>query len=70
METILFFIAVELAVSSSLVAVQQKMRYQIFQKWREGSLTIEELKRLKQMRWFRKIWNPTKQKVPFHKKND
>jgi hypothetical protein len=70
MEALFFFIATELVVSSSLVALQQKMRLKIVRKWQEGSLSLEELKRLKQMPWFRQIWNPTKRKVPSHKKND
>ena len=66
----LLILATELVVTSTLSAYHVRRRKKLFQKWLEGSLSIEELKQLKATPWFQKVWNPTKQKICLSKKNN
>lgn len=67
MELLLLFLAAEVAA----VALQQKARQRIVEKWKEGSLSQAELQYLKQAKWFRKlVWRPTQRPVSGSKKNN
>lgn len=59
-------VAAEVAVTTFVI----EKRKQVFRKWLEGKLTLEELQSLKQKKWFRKIWNPTNEKVSKNKKTN
>lgn len=66
----LLILATELAVSTTLAGVQIRARRKMVRKWCEGSLSLEELHRLKQAVWFRRAWRPTTEKVAKSKKDD
>jgi len=66
----LLFIAAEVLLTTTITTVQIRAREKILQKWQEGSLSSEELKILKQLVWFRKLWKPTTQIVSVQKKQN
>lgn len=70
MEGLFLLLTAEIVASTTLAHLQMKARQKVLRKWYEGSLTVEELKKLKRMLWFRKLWNPTSRIPPFEKKND
>jgi hypothetical protein len=71
MELFLLFLTAELLWAGTLSTLQMKARKAVLQKWLEGSLTIEELNRLKRTPWFcNQIWKPTKRKVSIEKKQN
>jgi hypothetical protein len=66
MESALFF----LATVATATTLQRKARETILKKWQEGSLSYEELKILKQLHWFQKLWKPTQKSVSVQKKQN
>lgn len=71
METLLVFAVAEVAIMSTLSTLQLQAQETIVKKWREGSLTLEELKVLKSRLWFqRRILKPPKGKVSLEKKTN
>ena len=71
METLFVFAVAEVAIMSTLTTLQRQAQETILRKWREGSLSVEELKVLKTRLWFqRRILRPPKQTVSLNKKND
>ena len=70
MEYALLFLATDVLITATVTTVQRKSRESILLQWQEGSLSYEELKLLKHLSWFQKIWNPTKEKVSREKKQN
>lgn len=71
MELLLLMLVAELVWASTLSTLQIKARKALLEKWQEGSLSAEELKRLKRTPWFRnQIWKPTNQKISIEKKQN
>jgi hypothetical protein len=70
MGVLLLLILAEIAVSSALSQRQLKARQIVLQKWKEGSLSEEELYRLKRAKWFQQVWRPTYERVSSSKKNN
>ncbi len=71
METLLVFAIAEIAVASTVSTLQLKAQETILAKWREGSLTLDELNVLKTRRWFqRRVLKPPKDYLPRSKKTD
>lgn len=66
----LLFIAAEVLITTTITTVQIRAREKILQKWQEGSLSYEELKTLKHLVWFRKLWKPTEKLVSRDKKQN
>lgn len=71
MELLLLFLVAEIVWAGTVSTLQIKARKALLQKWKEGSLTVDELKRLKRTPWFRnQIWKPTGQKISLEKKQN
>lgn len=71
METLLVFAVAEVALMSTLTTLQVQAQEKLVQRWKQGSLTLEELKILKTRRWFqRRVLKPPKEKISSRKKND
>lgn len=63
METLLFMIAADIAVSTALATYQIKAREKILERWKRGNLSMTELLWLKKQLWFRNLYMK-KLKVP------
>ena len=66
METFVFFLASEVTIAA--ITIQARKR--LYKKWLEGKLSLQELESLKEKKWFRQIWQPTKEKVSKSKKTN
>ncbi len=68
METLLVFAVAEIAIASTISTLQLKAQETLLAKWREGSLSLDELKVLKTRLWFqRRVLKPPKE-IPKTKK--
>ncbi len=69
MESLLFMIAADIVVSTAVASYQIQAREKIVKKWKEGSLTISELRWLKRQVWFQKVYLKKVKETPsFDKK--
>ncbi len=50
------FVAAEMILTTAATQYQLYAQKQLITKWKEGSLTLPELMRLKRSPWFRKIY--------------
>ncbi len=65
MAVLLLLLAAEMAA----ISIQQRAQRILVEKWKEGSLTSDELSYLKRANWFRRyVWRPTSHKVAVDKK--